>query len=254
MDEVIPLFKSHYSIGKSILTLENGNKEESLSGPDSIIDICRQNNLSKVCLVEDNMSGFLQAYLNCKEEKIDLIFGLRLSVTDDCEDKSQESLLKTCKYIVFAKNKSGYKRLIKIYSHAAKDGFYYYPRTDFASLKKLWSNKDLQLCIPFYDSFIFRNTLEYSSCVPELKSLNPIFFTENNKLPFDNLILKRVQKFCADKYPIQKVKSIFYKDKEDFKAYLTFRCINNRSTLDRPNFDHMSSDEFCFESWRNQEA
>jgi DNA polymerase-3 subunit alpha len=252
MDEAIPLFKSHYSIGRSILTLENDN--EMKNGPDSIIDICLENNLSKLCLVEDNMSGFLQAYINCKDKGIDLVFGLRLRITDDCKDKSPDSLSKTCKYIIFAKNSAGYKRLIKIYSHAAKEGFYYFPRTDFSSLKKFWNNEDLLFCVPFYDSFIFRNTLEYSSCVPKLDSLNPTFFVEDNKLPFDDLILKRVKTFTKNEYPIQKTKSIYYRNKKDFKSYLTFKCINNRTTLDRPNFDHMGSDEFCFESWKEQSA
>jgi DNA polymerase III alpha subunit len=253
MGEVIPLFKSHYSIGRSILTLEEDLPEKG-SGPDSIIDICVKENLSKLSLVEDNMSGFLQAYLNCKDKDIDLIFGLRIGVTDDCEEKTPESLGKTCKYIVFAKNNNGYKKLIKIYSHASKHGFYYYPRTDFASLKKFWSNRDLQLCVPFYDSFIFKNTLESSNCVPELEGFNPIFFTEDNNLPFDNLIMKRVQSFCSDQYQMQKTKSIFYRNRKDFKSYLTFKCINNRTTLDRPNFDHMCSDDFCFESWKEQVA
>ena len=42
-----------------------------------------------------------------------------------------------------------------------------------------------------------------------------------------------------------------FKDEKDFKSYLTFRCINNRTTLDKPNFEHMCSDKFSFESWKN---
>ena len=246
----MPLFKSHYSLGRSILTL---GKEDSCldNGPDSIIDICVKNKMDRVTLLDDNMSGFLEAYLNSKEVGLDLTFGLRLRILDDCEDKSEGSLAKTCKYIIFAKNKEGYKRLIKIYSHAARVGFYYFPRIDFKSLKEYWSNDDLKFCVPFYDSFVFRNCLEYSSCVPELGGLDPTFFIEDNDLPFDRLIAERLKKFCGDKYPTQKVKSIFYKDRNDFKAYLTFRCINKRTTLDKPNLDHMSSDKFSFESWKN---
>ena len=165
MDETLPLFKSHYSVGRSILTLDK--KEDGMDGgPDSIIDICQENSLSQLYLVEDNMSGFLQAFINCEEANIQLIFGLRLTVTDDCLDKTPESLSRGCKYIIFAKNKSGYKSLIKIFSDASKDGFYYYPRTDFKSLEKYWSDDNLMLCVPFYDSFIFKKSLEYSSCVP----------------------------------------------------------------------------------------
>lgn len=251
MEGVIPIFKSQYSIGRSILTLD---KEDStiLDGPDSIIGICKANSLQKLVLVDNNMNGFLQAYTNTKEAGLDLCFGIRILITDDCEDKSEESLAKTCKYIIFAKNNNGYQRLIKIYSYAAKTGFYYSPRLDFKILKSLWSDKDLLFCVPFYDSFIFSNCLEYSSCVPKLDFTEPVFFLENNSLPFDRVIRERVSAYCKDKYLTQEAQSIFYKDKKDFKAYLTFRCINNRSTLDKPEFKHMGSDEFCFESWSSK--
>ena len=250
MSEVVPLFKSHYSLGRSILTLDKVDSSIE-NGPDSIVDICAKNDLGRVTLLDDNMSGFLEAYLNSQETGLQLNFGLRLRILDDCEDKSEGSLGKTCKYVIFAKNEEGYKRLIKIYSHAARIGFYYFPRIDFKSLKQYWSNKDLKFCVPFYDSFVFRNCLEYSSCVPELDYVEPTFFVEDNGLPFDNMVAKRVEKFCEGKYPTQKVKSIFYKDEKDFKSYLTFRCINNRTTLDKPNFEHMCSDKFSFESWKN---
>tara|TARA_Y100000310_G_scaffold343375_1_gene450707 strand:+ start:12153 stop:12923 length:771 start_codon:yes stop_codon:yes gene_type:complete len=252
-DRVLPLFKSHYSIGRSILTLENSASDvEPTVSTDSVMDICSENDISNIFLVEDNMNGFLEAYQSSKDINSVLTFGLRLSILDDCEDKSAESLQRTCKYIIFAKNDNGYRRLIRIYTHASKTGFYYYPRIDFSSLRSFWSNDDLSLCVPFYDSFIFRNSLEYTSCVPELDFVEPVFFTENNGLPFDSLISDRVHSFCKDKFPIQKVKSIYYRNREDFKAYLTFRCINNRTTLDKPNFDHMCSNEFCFESWKEQ--
>ena len=47
--EIMPLFKSHFSIGRSILTLEDEEKEENQ--PDSIIDIAKDNNLKEVNLV-----------------------------------------------------------------------------------------------------------------------------------------------------------------------------------------------------------
>ena len=250
MSELLPLFKSHYSIGRSILTLQK--PDDSIeNGPDSIIDLCVKNKIKDLVLVDDNMSGFLEAYMNSSEVGVNLRFGLRLSICNDCEDKSGESLPKTCKYILFAKNRAGYKRLIKIYSFAAKEGFYYVPRIDFKNLKKLWSDKDLMLCIPFYDSFIFNNILLDYNCVPEIDFTEPTFFIEDNALPFDPIIKSRVQKYCGDKIETQNTKSIYYKDKEDFMSYLTFRCINNRSTLNRPNLDHMGSAEFCLESYLN---
>jgi DNA polymerase-3 subunit alpha len=243
---MIPLFKSHYSLGRSILTLED--KDEMDDYPDSIIQICKQNKMKELYLVEDNMSSFLEAYSNCRKNKIKLNYGLRISVTESMSDKSEESKTKSSKIILFFKNKQGYQQLTKLYSIAAKEGFYYEPRLDYETISKNWTD-DLILCIPFYDSFIFNNTLRNSLCIPQFDFTKPIFFIEDNDLPFDALVKQKALSFAEkNDLKIYKAQSIFYNLREDFKAYLTFRCINNRSILNKPNLDHMSSDEFCFES------
>ena len=108
------------------------------------------------------------------------------------------------------------------------------------------------LCVPFYDSFLFKNVLTYNACVPDFSFTDPVFFTEDNGLHFDNLIQQKVAEYCEDSYEMKSAKSIYYENKKDFKPYLTFRCINNRTPLNKPNFDHMCSDEFCVESWKKQ--
>jgi DNA polymerase-3 subunit alpha len=243
---MIPLFKSHYSLGRSILTLEDKNEKDDY--PDSIIQICKENKMKELYLVEDNMSSFLEAYSNCRKNNIKLNYGLRISVTESIADKSEESKTKSSKIILFFKNKKGYQQLTKLYSIAAKEGFYYEPRLDYETISKNWTD-DLILCIPFYDSFIFNNTLKNSLCVPQFDFTKPIFFIEDNDLPFDSLVEQKALSFAENNnLKIYKVQSVFYKEKKDFKAYLNFRCINNRSVLNKPNLDHMSSNEFCFES------
>ena len=251
MSEVVPLFKSHYSLGSSILTLEKAG-ETAENYPDSIIDIVKNNKLKKFFLIDDNMSGFLQGYSNAKEAGLDFIFGLRISICSDMLQKDEESKTETCKYIILVKSLEGYKRLVKIYTKASKEGFYYYPRIDFKNLNKLWNEDDLELAIPFYDSFIFNNAMGSALCIPDFNKINPVFFLEDNDLPFDDLVRDRVAQYCEDKYEMIETQSIYYKDKKDFKAYLTFKCINNRSVLDKPQFDHMCSDEFCFQSWKEK--
>ena len=253
MADVLPLFKSHYSIGRSILTLDEPEDSVTESdSPDSIFSLVKEANLNKFFLIDHSMSGFLQAYTNAKDRGLELVFGLRLSICPDLSEKNDQAVKETCKYILIAKNDEGYRKLIKIYTLAAQDGFYYVPRIDFKHLNELWSDEDLQMVVPFYDSFIFNNVMGHAVCVPDFSQITPLFFLENNSLPFDYLLEKRVKQFCDNKYETINAQSIFYKNKEDFKAYLTFRCINNRSTLGRPNLDHMSSNEFCFESWREK--
>jgi DNA polymerase III alpha subunit len=142
--------------------------------------------------------------------------------------------------------------LIKIYSFSAKNGFYYEPRIDFDTLKTLWDDKDLSLAVPFYDSFLHKNSLYGSICLPDFSFSKPTFFVEDNDLPFDPILTKLVNDYANKKYEIVRTKSIFYKNRKDFKSYLTFKCINKRTTLDKPEIEHMCSNEFSFEGWKEQ--
>ena len=178
----------------------------------------------------------LRGVCKLKESKVKMIYGLRLTICEDMETKNEESLNSCCKYIIIAKNTQGYKRLIKIYSKAATDGFYYVPRIDFKNLSEFWDDKDLQLVIPFYDSFIHRNYLEDSLCPPPPTKFKIGFIKEDNSLPFDDIISEKIDKYIelspsGENYQTINGQSIFTKEK-DFK-HLTF-MINARTTLGKP--------------------
>ena len=249
MEEVIPLFKSHYSLGRSILTLDMP-KQFSDERSDSVFDIVDDvtPEIKEVFLVEDTMAGFLEAYTNAKELKKKLVFGLRLTFCPDCLEKNEEGRKNSFKNIIFIRNEAGYKQLIKIYTYAAQDGFYYEPRLDFKKLKELWTD-DLVLGIPFYDSFLYNNKYTDSQCIPDFSFNDPVFFIENNDTLLDEDMGRAVENFCKDKYEIVKSQSVYYRKNEDFLAYLTARCINKRTTTEKPNFDGMCSNKFSIENW-----
>jgi len=247
----IPLFKSHYSLGKSILTLAKAGSSEA-DEPSSIIDIAKKLNLENLHLVDDSISGFLEAYKSCEDAKLNLRFGLRLTVCDDIDNKTAESREKEHKVIIYILNTDGYYDLIKISTLASIQGFYYYPRIDCKNLKKLWNDKNLHLCVPFYDSYVFKNNLSYSICVPDFSFCNPTYFVEDNNLPYDEILKSKVEEITTDKQPAVKTQSVYYENKEDFLAYLTFRCISERTTLNKPNLEHCSSNEFCAESFKEK--
>ena len=259
MYNVLPLIKTHYSLGRSILTLDKSwddkSKKPKPTYLNSVFDILKDNNLKTLVLVEDNISGLLQASKHSEEYGIKLIFGLRMDVTDDLTQKNEASLTKRAKYIIFARNPNAYQSLLRMWSIAAKDGFYYNPVIDFKTIRKFWS-KDFIMEVPFYDSFFELNLLNSHSHVPEIKEFNPVFLLENNELPFDDLLTEKVKFYCHDnKYETLAAQSIFYRRPEDFPAYLTFRCIHNRSysgasTLEKPELNHMNSDTFNFERWK----
>lgn len=249
MDKIIPLFKSHYSLGRSILTLD---KERGPKDADSILLLVKELGRKHFVLVDDSISGFLECHTNCKDLGLDFNFGFRVTLTPDIDKKDEDSLNQSSKYIIFANDTDGYKRLIKISTKAATDGYYYEPRIDFKTLKTYWSNDSLTLGVPFYDSFIFKNTMLGHHCTPEFHALDckPVFFVEDNELPFDNLVRKKVEKYAAaEGFETQEAQSVYYKKRADFIHYLTARCINNRSTLEKPELEHMGSDSFCLENW-----
>ena len=188
---MLPLFKSHYSIGKSILTLDDPKKVTE-NGSDSIFKIAKDNSLKKIILVEDSLVGFFEAYKRSKELGIDLIFGLRLSVRNSSLEDDANSQHKV---IIFSKTSNGCKLLNKIYSKAFCDfsGF-----LDSQSLKDIWNDNDLKLCIPFYDSFIHVNNFLFANCVPDFSFAKPTMFIERNNVSFDYLLESKVKEFASN--------------------------------------------------------
>jgi len=245
---IIPAFKSHYSLNKSILTLDESHAE---TGPRSIIKLVKDSKIENAFLIDDNMSGFLEAYYHSKNAGIKLNFGLRLTFCADINDKSEASIKTESKYIVFLKKSSGYEALSKIFSTAASKGFYYVPRLDFKTLKELWTDA-LDIGIPFYDSFLFNNHMKMYNCFPPDFWSCPVFFWEENSMPFDSIYKKALTSHLSKNYPeceLLRMQSLYYEMKDDFLAYLTMRCIGKKSTLQKPNLDHLCSDEFCLESF-----
>ena len=248
---MVPVFKSHYSIGRSILTLKPDSSE---GGPSSIFEIAQEYELPSITLVEDTLTGFLEAYKVSRSLGIDLFFGLRITV---CEDSSKEvekgGDLSAHKIIIFAQDSNGCRKLNEIYSHAFTKGS---GRIDFSYLEENWEEESLKLAIPFYDSFIFNNLMSFSTCLLDCNFTSPTLFIEENELPFDSMLKLHCEQYST-KHSLntELVKSIYYKSREDFSAYQTYKCICSRSSfgrgssLDKPNLDHCSSKEFCIESW-----
>lgn len=241
-----PIFKSDYSIGKSILKIKPSKKE---GGPDSIIDICKENDWDSLIMVEDCMTGFMEAFQETKKAGIKLVFGLRITCCNNVSDEKDDS---DHKIVIFAKNDEGCKLLNKIYSraHTQHGG-----KVDFSTLKDVWSFDALQLAIPFYDSFIHKNEMKMSCCAPDFSSIDPVFFLERTGLPFDTLIWDAVHNYLKDyNFPTMDVRSIFYKKREDYRALQTYKILCNRMpgkkrNLARPELEHFGSAEFCVESY-----
>ena len=121
----------------------------------------------------------------------------------------------------------------------------------------MWDKQNLDLVVPFYDSFLFKNLFLFNSFTCDMSSLSPSFIIEDNELPFDVLLNDFVKDYCEkNSFNILDAKSIYYNKRVDFDAFVCYKLICSRnsfsarkSSLDKPNLDHMGSREFCLESY-----
>lgn len=245
---ILPIFTSNYSISSSILTLDDPSKV-SPEGSDSILEIAQSNNLKQVVLLESSFIGFKRALDSFAAANIQLIYGVRFKICNDrlAEDR-EKSDHKIC---IFAKNDHGCKELMKLYSTAqTKFGGF----LDYSLLKERLSD-NLLVVVPFYDSFIHRNALHNKQCLPDLSFCRPVMWLGDHGLPFDNLLRRKTLDFAAKNgYPTQEIHHIYYKNRADISAMTTYKILTNRQggkaqTLDRPELQHFSSSEFCYEAF-----
>lgn len=222
---MLPLFKTHASIGKSILRIEDVKR------------ISDQNKLDEVYFVEDTMVSFPEAFRVFGEK---LRFGYRFFVFNDDESEDSKSRM-----VVFASGDDGCKELYDLYTRSFNE-----------KLKNPWDDyKNLKFVVPFYDSFLHKNLVSFSNCMPSIPDkIN--FFVEQNNLPFDQFIEEGVKRCVASspKRKIIKSKSIYYEKKEDIEAFQTYKVACNRQMgrnfdLSNPNLEAFGSDCFCIEDW-----
>ena len=222
------------------------------AGPQSIIKICKDHGITQCFGVSRFMNSFYEAFRETKKIGIQFNFGLELIMCNDAKDHTEQSIINNHKIIIFFKNgELGYKSLIKIYTacHANIDNFYYISRFDYKSLKELW-NDNLIMVIPPFDSFLHCNTLKFSNIIPDLFVKPTIFKECNSGLPFESLINGAIDNFNIDnKYEVQNVKTVCYYKKEDARAFQVYRCIESRSTMQKPELDFFCSSNFSFENY-----
>jgi DNA polymerase III alpha subunit len=248
MNNIIPIFYDHSSY-KSILTFD----DEIENGPDNILEICKSNNIKQCYFASNNFHTFLTAWKAAKKKGIQLIFGLEIWMCNDSKVHDEQSPKSNNKIIVFQKNSDGYTDLIKLYTalHTNIENKYHKYRLDYQQLKKYWTD-NLILTIPFFDSFVAKNLLQFeSSIVPDFP-IKPVIMREvDSGLPFDILIGKALDEFNKNKeYEEIKVKTIFYKDRKDVPAWIVYRSIGLHSNFSAPEMDYCCSNNFCFESFK----
>ena len=226
---MIPLFKSTFSIGRSLLRVED------------LVDIAQSGDVKKMILVEDNFYGFRvinEAFLHAE---IPMVYGLKIPVV-------QSSITeKTSKLIFFPKNNKGVHVVRKLYTKC------FTSVGECLNLSDLGEGEldDVSIGVPFYDSYVFNNIFHFGMCDLFLDKYDHFYIEESNNHPFDFQISAALKKL---KVKTEKCKSIYYRNKDDFEAFQMYKAVCNRKqgrvpTFSNPRLNDFSSNEFCYESY-----
>jgi len=257
---MLPIFSSHYS-GNSILTFDDPDDYTAAQKKRgeivdltpsneaiSIFGIAKKHNLNAVTVADSSFAGFVRAYTVSKKHNIKLQYGIKFWVCQDLADKSDGSTKTESKVIIWMLNSDGYTDLIKIYNKSYEpSSFYYHNRIDWKSLKGLMT-PNLGVSIDFYDGFLAKNLIGNRLCVPDLTISDKLdFWICDMGLPFDGILQKITTEFAhTNGFELKNIHPVYYYNTLDSDAYQVYRCIKNRSTLEKPELDHFSSDKFSF--------
>ena len=252
--DIIPIFSSDASIGKSILTADEPAEIKD-DAPISIWSIAKEYELEKVFILEKSFINFINHYKQAQKLNKQLVFGCRFKIVSDAYDQSENSLLTESNINIWMANSSGYNDLIKLYTvaNADKNRFYYTGRLQWKDLQQI-NNNNLSVTIPFYNSFLAQNLLEFKHrAIPEWSNIRPRFHIENHELSFDSIIEKAVLSYVKEnKLDVINSHQIYYMRDKDILPAQIMRCIINRSSFDCPDLNHFSSNKFSFESYLNK--
>jgi DNA polymerase III alpha subunit len=249
-NQIIPIWKTHASVGKSILTYED-EEDISDSAPVSVIAIAKKHNLKQLIVIDNSFLAFPNLYKACKKHEIQLIFGLNFTICNDVAQKDEASLSNNCRVSVLMKNSNGYKDLIKLNDaiNGSSESFYYTPRGDWNVIKKYMTD-NLLLMIPPHNNFIHINLLRNGKSIPDFGNLKPIMTFCNIELPYTQILNPAIKTYAQNNnFELQEVWPVYYYKKDDFKAYSTFRAIHEREKFNSPNIDFFTNPEFCIESY-----
>ncbi len=113
---------------------------QCLLSPEKIIKACKAAGYDKLILADTNLSGVVEFYQTCKKEGIKPIIGVTIKVTElPVEDKGEHNKMHDLTLV--ARNKVGYKNLLKIVSlsnnfdHILDTKFQRIPRLHLYELK-----------------------------------------------------------------------------------------------------------------------
>lgn len=220
---------------------------------DNLIEHCKENGIDAVAITDHgNMYGALHFAEKAAVAGIKYIIGCEFYVTKNMHDKSSNI---SEHLILLAKNKEGYKNLVRLDSMAFVDGFYYKPKIDYEVLKE--HSKGLICLSACVAGGIPRRLLagDYEGAKSLALKLQSIFGedfyieVQNHGLDDERIVLPLLVQLAEEiGAEVVATNDVHYISKEDAEMQDVLMCIQMKKTLDDPKRLKFETNEFYFKS------
>ncbi len=227
---------------------------------DDLVEHCVKNNVKALAITDHgNMYATLYFAELCKKNNIQAIIGCEMYMTQDLTAKDSSGDFEHL--ILLAKNKKGYKNLVKLDSIAYVDGFYYKPRIDYKTLRE---HSDGLVCLSACLAGRIPKLLlkgDYEGAKKTALELKEIFGDDfyieiqDHGLEEQRRVLPLLLQL-AKELDIQPVATndVHYIRKEDWEMQDVLMCIQMKRTIDDPKRMKFGSQEFYFKTPEEMEA
>jgi len=188
-----------------------------------------------------SLSGAYKFYSLCKQNNINPIVGYEGYFCPDRRLKDSANR-HTFHFILLAKNKDGFKNLLKIASEASTGGFYYKPRIDLPLLQKY--NNGLictTACMAsMFNQLLLSNNIdaakEHLLCLQEIFKENLYVEVQDHGIPEQRIILRESVKCAAElNIPLVGTNDYHYVYAEDSHYQDILFCDQMKTELDNPD-------------------
>ena len=221
---------------------------------DDLVDYLVKNGIN-ACAVTDHGNMYASLYFaeECVKKGIKYIIGCELYATDDHLDKRPGT--KTEHIVLLAKNKTGYKNIVKLDSLSYIDGFYGKPRISYDMIKKHHEGVIcLSACLAGrMPQLLMRG--DYEGAKQWAQEMKDVFGDDFYIELQDHGIAEEKQVIpeliqIARELNIQLVATndVHYIEKEDWEAHDVLLCIQTKKTLADPKRMKFDTHEFYMKS------
>ncbi len=250
-------------IGKEFAHLHLHSQYSLLDGAchlERIIEKAKSLNMKAVAITDHgNMFGAIEFYSLARSAQLKPIIGIEFYEARSSRFERSQNLKKedtNFHLVALARDRTGYKNLLKLTSLAYLEGFYYKPRIDTELLEKY--KEGLIVLSACLKGRICRLILE-DKVNEAFKAADDYyqilgrgnFYLElmDNGLEEQKKVNKVLLKISKDlKIPVVATNDVHYIEKEDAFSHQVLLCIQTQTTLADPKRMKFETDEFYFKS------